>query len=395
MRSFGAARSASARLPRRRREHPVSRLTRRLEPEAVAHDHGGVGVDPHAGAARSPGKLRCPLDRLALGAVHPAGLAGLLQTGGADPRLPGAHRDARDYARPSAGLAVSGHREPGLDGRDRPRAQVRALEDRDEQATVGLAGRAPERPDPLLRQLALAAPDKAHRLLGQVRVGKPPLDREDRHLPHLPPVALQVGARVPKLAYRLVDRAFEAERRPDPRQELALVHGLREEVVGAGLNARHAILDRVQRRHQHDRDQPGLRIALKNPEGADPVHAGHHHVEQDEVGWRRGHPLERLEPVRRGLRGKPATLELLLEVVDVEGLVVDDQDAGLSIRLRIGLPSHRVPRCRLTSSTSRSSSIGFATKSSQPASIASSTSAEQKRSQPRSTVSTLVTTYRG
>jgi hypothetical protein len=159
--------------------------------------------------------------------------------------------------------------------------------------------------------------------------------------------------------------ALEAERRPDPRQELPVVDRFREEVVGAGLDATHPVFDGFQRGHQHNRDQPGVGVLLQDAQRADPVHAGHHHVEQDETGGRRRHPHERFEPVGGGFRDEPEAVELLLEVVNVERLVVDDQYS----RGRIRPGRHVRPTSRSTISTSCTSSIGLSSLSSTISSV--------------------------
>ena len=58
------------------------------------------------------------------------------------------------------------------------------------------------------------------------------------------------------------------------------------------------------------------------------------------------HPLERLEPVAGALGREPELLQVLLEVVDVQRLVVDDQDAAGPLRGRVGRRGHRGGRWR-------------------------------------------------
>ena len=60
--------------------------------------------------------------------------------------------------------------------------------------------------------------------------------------------------------------------------------GLLEEVVGAGVEALDALLRRVERRDEHDRQHRVRRIGADAPAHVVAAHARHHHVEQDEVG---------------------------------------------------------------------------------------------------------------
>ena len=74
------------------------------------------------------------------------------------------------------------------------------------------------------------------------------------------------------------------EQRAQPRRQLDLVERLRQEVVGARLEAAGLVLRPVERGEQQDR-QAGMLGLLPQPlADLDAVQARHHHVEADEVG---------------------------------------------------------------------------------------------------------------
>ena len=77
---------------------------------------------------------------------------------------------------------------------------------------------------------------------------------------------------------------------PQPHQrahageERDVVDRLGQEIVGAGLEAAQPVGDVRQRRHHDDRNVGGARVGLQPAAYLEPVHARHHHVEQDDVG---------------------------------------------------------------------------------------------------------------
>ena len=77
---------------------------------------------------------------------------------------------------------------------------------------------------------------------------------------------------------------LDAEQRADARPELGRVERLADEVVGAGLNPTDAARGVVERRHEHDRNEPRGRILLDRSTGFEAVDVRHHHVHQEEIG---------------------------------------------------------------------------------------------------------------
>ena len=106
-----------------------------------------------------------------------------------------------------------------------------------------------------------------------------------------------------------------------------MVERLRDEVVGAGLDRLRLLLADARRDHDH-RQHRGLLARAEPAADGIAVQAGHHHVEQDQVGLVRLDELERGEAVARGDHVVPARREHRLEQADVLGHVVDDEDPG-------------------------------------------------------------------
>ena len=85
--------------------------------------------------------------------------------------------------------------------------------------------------------------------------------------------------------------------RPQPRGQLGERERLGHVVVGAAVEAAHAVLDRVARReHQHGHP---VRLRAQAPAGLDAVHPRQHHVEHDGVVLDRPDAGQRLVPVGR------------------------------------------------------------------------------------------------
>ena len=120
--------------------------------------------------------------------------------------------------------------------------------------------------------------------------------------------------------------------RPGPAQEGAHARGqlddrerLHEVVVGARVEAGHAVVDAVTRREHQDRRRDALR---PQPAGdGEPVHPGHRHIEDDRVrrrclGVREGRPT-----VGDSVDGVALGGERALEHPPDRGVVLDDEDA--------------------------------------------------------------------
>ncbi len=104
-----------------------------------------------------------------------------------------------------------------------------------------------------------------------------------------------LGAHAQFVAQRLqAQQAFYAG------DELQVVDGLRQEVVGTGLQASHAVGRLVECCDHDDGNMGGLRIGLQPLADFETVDAGHHDVEQDEIHLVAVADRQRLVAVGRG-----------------------------------------------------------------------------------------------
>jgi hypothetical protein len=71
---------------------------------------------------------------------------------------------------------------------------------------------------------------------------------------------------------------------PSPRDQRDVFDRLGEKVVGARLEPLHPVGRLVERGDNDHRDVLRARLGLEPPANLETVHAGHHHVEQDDVG---------------------------------------------------------------------------------------------------------------
>jgi hypothetical protein len=130
-------------------------------------------------------------------------------------------------------------------------------------------------------------------------------------------------------------QALDPEQRPHAGEQLRLVDRLREEIVGAGLDALHALLGGIEGGHHDHRQHRGrLRLAelLAHLVAR---HPRHHDVEQHEVGTLGFHLLERLLPGRRRHHGIALRPQQVGEQLDVDRRIVDHEDLVAGHRRRI------------------------------------------------------------
>ena len=132
-----------------------------------------------------------------------------------------------------------------------------------------------------------------------------------------------------------------AQQRAQARLQLAQGERLDEVVVGAGVEALDAIVDRVARgEHQHGRPVTGLPQA---PADLEPVEPRHRDVEDDRFGGRGGQPIEGFLAVGGEVDVVPVKRERTLQCCANGRLVVDNQDLHfLRIVPRVGFPVCRV-----------------------------------------------------
>ena len=153
-------------------------------------------------------------------------------------------------------------------------------------------------------------------------------------------VAPRVDDDVPRHVRARPLPAAPPQQRLQPRGQLGDRERLDEVVVGARLQARHAVLDLVARGQHADGDVDP--VAPQLPHDADAVEPGHHHVEHDHRRRALRDGGERLQTVGGGGHGKALEAERALEGLPDSGLVIDDEDE----RFATGHASHDEARAR-------------------------------------------------
>ena len=121
---------------------------------------------------------------------------------------------------------------------------------------------------------------------------------------------------------RLAARRPAPEQRPQPRQQLLALERLDQVVVGPGVEALDARLDRVTRGQHEDRDVVGLAQALGD---LDPVELRQPEVEDDQVGEEGVRLVERADPVGRDLDVVALQPQRALEDLGDRLVVLDHQ----------------------------------------------------------------------
>ena len=119
--------------------------------------------------------------------------------------------------------------------------------------------------------------------------------------------------------------ALDAQQRSDPRDQLGLIEGLRDEVVGTRLDRGQLLLVAARGDHHHGQQGRG-RVGPQPPADLVAVHPRHDDVEQYEVGQLGGDLPERLLARARGYHLVAARFQRCLEELHVLRRVVDDGD---------------------------------------------------------------------
>ncbi len=152
-----------------------------------------------------------------------------------------------------------------------------------------------------------------------------PLELRDLRLDALLEIAVEVG----EFGRLRLDRAVEIldpEQRAHSRDQLGHVDRLGEEIVRSRLEPLDTLAGGVERRH-HDHGQDAvLRVGSDPPAHLVAVHAGHHDVEQHEIGPLRLYPLEPFLAGPRGRRRVALGGEQVHQHLHVVGRIVHDED---------------------------------------------------------------------
>ena len=134
----------------------------------------------------------------------------------------------------------------------------------------------------------------------------------------------QVGQGAVELGLQVADPQDAA----DPAEQLDLVDGLGEKVVGARLNAALEVGRFVERGDHEDEQVFGLGIGADLLADLEARQPGHHHIEQEQVGLEFLDDLQGLFAVVGGADLAVEIAEIGLQQLDVLKVVVGDQDFG-------------------------------------------------------------------
>src|SRR5690606_15486569 len=108
--------------------------------------------------------------------------------------------------------------------------------------------------------------------------------------------------------------------------QLRDVEGLRDVVVGAELQPSHPVLRESASGEQDDRGVAGGGMPADAMEGGQPVHAGHHDVQQDQVHRLAGRLVQGFLAVQRSIDFVPLQLQVHANDLEDVGIVVGDQN---------------------------------------------------------------------
>lgn len=142
-------------------------------------------------------------------------------------------------------------------------------------------------------------------------------------------VARAIGLEAADGIDRGLELAFELpnpDERGDPCHEFEAIDGLGEEVVGPGIDGSFDIANFIQCRHHDDGDVTEFSIRFDFFADLKAAHAGHHDVEDDDVGVDVGDALHGFEAVARGDDGARHVIEIGLKKFEVLFVVVDQKD---------------------------------------------------------------------
>jgi len=141
-------------------------------------------------------------------------------------------------------------------------------------------------------------------------------------------------------------RRSAAEDRAHAGDELGHRERLGHVVVGADVEAAHAVLLLAAGGQHDDRDLAGLGAGAELAAELDTRNARQHPVKQDYVGARLIDGDERLLAVGRDLHGETLLLEVVGEEVADRLLVLDNKHPGTHAGLPSAIRGYRCPRAR-------------------------------------------------
>jgi len=128
------------------------------------------------------------------------------------------------------------------------------------------------------------------------------------------------------LGLNLVVQGLDAQQRAHPREQLGLVDGLGEKIVGTRFQTLNALLVRIERRDQDHRQCRGRGIGAQLLANLVAAHPRHHDVQEHQIRMPVGHFREPFLARARCLDGIAAHLEQVVQELHVHRRVIDHED---------------------------------------------------------------------
>ena len=125
---------------------------------------------------------------------------------------------------------------------------------------------------------------------------------------------------------KLIGHHLEADEAAHAGKQREIVDRLGQEIVGARIESDDPVARLVQRGDHDDRDMGDLGVGLDAAADFKTVHAGHHHVQQHDIGQFRGNAGQRLLAAARRQDFEIFGRQLRFQQLDVGEDIVDDQN---------------------------------------------------------------------
>ncbi len=129
--------------------------------------------------------------------------------------------------------------------------------------------------------------------------------------------------------------AVKPENPPNACAQFGAVKWLGDEIVRARVDAEQTRFAVIKSRHHYNSYVGELRVSAQTGAYLEAVHAGHHHVEKDQIRLERGSISESCGAVSGAVQREFRVIKQLFEGLPVRFDVVNDQDNGLSHKTKI------------------------------------------------------------
>ncbi len=127
---------------------------------------------------------------------------------------------------------------------------------------------------------------------------------------------------------KFVGHHLEADKAAHAREQRRIVDGFGQKIVGTRLETGDAVAGLVQSSDHHDGNMGGLGIGLDAAADFETVHAGHHYVQQHDIGDGLFHPGQAFQAVKRSDDFEIFRRQLRFQKLYVGQDIVDDKNPG-------------------------------------------------------------------